>query len=123
MNRAAFDSLRKRAAELHKAQDGKERISLDACFVALALDEALARPRIRRASEDEPAQWFLDTLEKLKGSGEKVTVSRFLMLAGKFPATRSDSLNVARWLREAGYTPRKTGGNLLFEFPKEGRGK
>jgi hypothetical protein len=121
MNRAAFDALRKKAAELHKGQEGRDRVSLDACFIALALDDAIIRaelPKVRRASEDEPAPWFHDTLNKLKGTGEKVTVGRFLMLAGKFPATRSDSLNVARWLREAGHTPRKTGGNLLFEFPK-----
>ena len=120
MNRATFDELRKRAIELHKAQTGdKTKISLDAIFAALAFDDALQRAepiKVRRASDEEPPQWFTDTLEQLKGSGEKITVARFLMLAGKFPATRPDSLNVGRWLREAGFIPRKTGGNMLFEF-------
>jgi len=27
-----------------------------------------------------------------------------------------DHVNAARWLRDAGYIPRKTGGNLVFDL-------
>lgn len=120
MNQAQFESLRKQAKELYATQGGeKQKISLDAIFGALALDNALSRaepPRVRRATEEEPPEWFTDTLARLKGSGERITVSRFLMLAGRFPAPRADALAVGRWLRQAGYIPRKTGGNMLFEL-------
>jgi hypothetical protein len=112
-----FRALAARAVELHASQGAraKSKVSLDAVFLALAANSPASR-RVRKATEEEAPQWFHDTLKSLKGTGERITVGRFLMLAGKFPATRSDALNVARWLREAGYTPRKTGGNLLFEF-------
>lgn len=117
MKQAEFDALRKQAKELHSAQTGNPRVSLDAIFTALALATlAEDAPKVRKATEEAPPAWFTETLAKMKGSGERATVSRFLMLAGRFPATRSDSLAVGRWLREAGYTPRKTGGNILFEF-------
>ena len=121
MNADDFKALRKEACDLFNAQPAREKlkVSLDAIFTALAIQkqqESDAPPRIRRTSEEAPPAWFTDTLSKLKGTGERVTVGRFLLLAGQFPATRSDSLNVSRWLREAGYTPRKTGGNLLFDL-------
>src|SRR5690606_37636772 len=111
---SAFESLKKQAKALHGAQTGSARISLDAIFTSLAIREAVKRRR--KTTEEGPPQWFADTLAKLKGSGEKITVTRFLLLAGRFPASRADSLAVGRWLREAGHTPRKTGGQNIFEF-------
>jgi hypothetical protein len=121
MNADDFNALRKEACDLFNAQPAKDKlkISLDAIFVALASETGQdkgSRAKNRKTSEDPPPAWFTETLDKLKGKGERVTVGRFLLLAGQFPATRSDSLNTSRWLREAGYTPRKTGGNLLFEL-------
>lgn len=123
MNAEEFTDLRNQACELFSSQPARDKlkVSLDAVFIALATVEATprkksAREQVQRVQEMGPPEWFEDTLKRLKGSGEKLTVSRFLLLAGQFPATRSDALNVGRWLREAGYVPRKTGGNLLFEL-------
>lgn len=119
MNRAEFEELRKQAKELHGMQ-GKEKepLSIDAIFSALAISAALNRAmHIRKLTKEEAPEWFTTTLEKVKAApGQKVTPQRFLMLAGRFPAKREDSLAVTRYLREAGYTPRKSGGNLIFEF-------
>lgn len=118
MNTDEFNALRAQAAKLYESQpgrDGKHRISLDTVFLALA-GRAQSTPAPSRKAADEPPEWFKDTLERLRGSGEKVTVGRFLLLAGQFPATRSDTLNTGRWLREAGIEPKKIGGNLLFEL-------
>lgn len=121
MNVQKFEAFRNQAIELFNSQPARDRhtLSLDAIFTALVLAEgkgAGTRAQNRRTSEETAPAWFEDTLKKLRGSGEAMTVGRFLMLAGKFPATRSDALNASRWLREAGYTPRKTGGNLLFDL-------
>lgn len=118
MNADDFKTLRKDACELFSLQPAKDKlkVSLDAVFIALAAAQDPAPKRIRKAADDAPPQWFTETLSKLKGTGERVTVGRFLLLAGQFPATRSDSLNVSRWLREEGFVPRKTGGNLLFDL-------
>lgn len=117
MNTAEFKALRAKACELYAAQPTRDKlkVSLDAVFVALAA-RAAEPAKVRRTSDEEAPDWFIETLKKLRGSGERVTVGRFLLLAGKFPSTRSDALNVGRWLREAGVTPRKTGGNMLFEL-------
>lgn len=119
MTPTEFKALRKQACELFQSQPDRDKlkVNLDAIFIALATNEAKAKRRnIRRVSEEAAPAWFTDTLAKLKGTGEKVTVGRFLLLAGKFPATKSDSISVGRWLREAGYEPRKIGGNQLFEL-------
>jgi hypothetical protein len=123
MNVDDFNDLRKQAGDLFASQPAKDKnkVTLDSVFIALAVANAnpakkSARDAIRKQGDEPAPEWFTDTLKRLKGTGEKVTVGRFLLLAGQFPATRSDSLNVSRWLREAGYTPRKTGGNLLFEL-------
>jgi hypothetical protein len=117
MNTAEFKALRAKAGELFSAQPARDKlkVSLDAIFMALA-SQAAEPAKVRRTSDEEAPEWFVDTLKKLRGTGERVTVGRFLLLAGKFPSTRSDALNVGRWLREAGITPRKTGGNMLFEL-------
>lgn len=117
MNTDEFNALRSQAAALFDAQptkDAKHRISLDTVFLALASRAQSSPPPARKP--ETPPEWFTDTLSRLRGSGEKVTVGRFLLLAGQFPATRSDALNVGRWLREAGIEPKKVGGNLLFEL-------
>lgn len=111
-----FKNMRGLACELFESQPPKDKlkISLDAVFIALANQ---AQPRKGyNASEEEVPEWFTETLDKLKGSGERMTISRFLLLAGKFPTTRADSLAAGRWLREAGFEPKKIGGNLLFEL-------
>lgn len=122
-----FETLRSQAAELYAKQPAKDKnkVSVDAIFVSLAISGAqaeTAEPRAkgkgyrRATSEDAPADWFVETLKKLKGTGEAVTAGRFLLLAGRFPATRMDSINTVRWLREAGYTPRRAGGQQLFDL-------
>lgn len=116
-----FQALRDQAATLFDSQKprDKARVSVDSIFLALANDANLqantGAAKVRRTSEEDAPEWFVETLGKLRGSHEKFTVGRFLLLAGRFPATRSDSINVGRWLREAGVTPRKTGGQMLFE--------
>ena len=72
----------------------------------------MARP----GNQQPPAPWFVETLAALKGKGESITVARFLMFANRFPVKRMDQVNAARWLRDAGYIPRKTGGNLVFDL-------
>lgn len=117
MKDSEFKALHDRATELYASQsrNDKNKISLDAIFIALSSEKA-APAKVRKVTEDTPPEWFTQTLDKLRGTGEKINVGRFLLLAGKFPATRADSLAVGRWLREAGYTPQKTGGNMLFEL-------
>lgn len=117
MKDSDFKALQARAAELYASQGrtDKNKISLDAIFIALSSEKA-APAKVRKVTEDAPPEWFTQTLERLRGTGEKINVGRFLLLAGQFPAKRSDSLAVGRWLREAGYTPQKTGGNVLFEL-------
>jgi hypothetical protein len=114
-----FKALCARASELHALQprNEKNKVSLDAIFISLASGQESTGPAKRRRVTEEPApEWFNETLKKLRGSGEKITIGRFLLLSGKFPATRSDSLSVGRWLREAGIPEQKTGGNILFEM-------
>lgn len=118
MNTDEFNALRSQAAKLFDSQptkDSKHRVSLDTVFLALA-GRAQSSPAPSRKAGNEPPEWFTDTLERLKGSGEKVTVGRFLLLAGQFPASRTDTLNTGQWLRDAGIQPKKIGGNLLFEL-------
>jgi hypothetical protein len=116
-----FDSLRKAAGELfaqQSARGDKNKVSLDAIFTSLAVahEVALKTGRQKSAKQEAAPEWFTKTFKQLKGKGEAITVSRFLMLAGRFPATRPDALNVGRWLREAGIEPQKVGGNLLFKL-------
>lgn len=115
-----FDALRRQANDLYASQPRaeKHKISLDAIFTSLALQDAMLNTggrRMRRTTEEEAPQWFKDTLARIKGKGERITASRFLMLAGRFPASKSDLWNVGRWLREEGYLPRKSGGQVLFD--------
>ncbi|HDS0948121.1 TPA: hypothetical protein QDZ34_004309 [Stenotrophomonas maltophilia] len=120
-----FTSTRQKAIELFKSQpkDGKNTISLDAIFIALCnvqahpeADSKADRTAVRPGNQQPPAPWFTETLAALKGKGESVTVARFLMFANRFPVKRMDQVNAARWLRDAGHIPRKTGGNLVFDL-------
>ncbi|MCU1069352.1 hypothetical protein [Stenotrophomonas maltophilia] len=122
-----FTSTRQKAIELFKSQPkgGKDIVSLDAIFISLcSLANARAetgttrpdRTAARPGSQQPPAPWFTETLAALKGKGESITVARFLMFANRFPVKRMDQVNAARWLRDAGYIPRKTGGNLVFDL-------
>ncbi|UXB29130.1 hypothetical protein K7568_04790 [Stenotrophomonas maltophilia] len=122
-----FTSTRLKAIELFKSQPkgSKDIVSLDAIFISLCtLATAWAgagsaqqtRTVARPGSQQPPAPWFVETLAALKGKGESITVARFLMFANRFPVKRMDQVNAARWLRDAGYIPRKTGGNLVFDL-------
>ena len=114
-----FNALQAKARDLYAKQEKRgERVSLDAIFIALA---AASDGSVRKATDDTPPAWFVETLKRLKGTNERFTTGRFLMLAGRFPAERSESLAVGRWLRELGLIPKKTGGQNVFwaeELPK-----
>ncbi len=102
-----------KARELHAKQGKRDpKVSLDSIFVALALESA--GTSVRKVSDDAPPAWFVETLDKLRGTNERFTTGRFLMLAGRFPAERSESIAVGRWLRELGLIPKKTGGQNVF---------
>ncbi|HHA2674735.1 TPA: hypothetical protein ACOECQ_000802 [Stenotrophomonas maltophilia] len=122
MDEKTFTQLRENALALFETQPnkGKGGISLDAIFLALAAkdgDKAAAEaPTTRTTKEMPPAEWFTETLDKLKGKGEAMTISRFLMYAGRFPVKYADQRHAATWLREAGYIPRRIGGQLLFDI-------
>jgi len=122
MKPSDFLALREQAISLFEAQPkkkGEPEISLDAIFTALnnSSEPATTTAKVpRRLRDDEPAEWFTKTLEKLKGTGQVVTVSKFLMTAKRWPATRTDQLAAGRWLREAGYQPRKSGGQFLYDL-------
>ncbi|HGM6067430.1 TPA: hypothetical protein ACKP39_004341 [Stenotrophomonas maltophilia] len=122
-----FTSTRLKAIELFKSQPkgGKDIVSLDAIFISLCSQACAqagdgsttqARTVARPGRQQPPAPWFTETLAALKGKGESITVARFLMFANRFPVKRMDQVNAARWLRDAGYIPRKTGGNLVFDL-------
>lgn len=122
-----FTSTRLKAIELFKSQPkgSKDNVSLDAIFISLctlataqtdAGSTRQARTGARPGNQQPPAPWFVETLAALKGKGESITVARFLMFANRFPVKRMDQVNAARWLRDAGYIPRKTGGNLVFDL-------
>lgn len=132
-----FNALRDKAVELFQAQPEKDKnkISLDAIFGGLCAQDAAAivvgatagaflpersPSAVKNATvpgaQQQPATWFTETLEALKGKGEVITIPRFLMFANRFPVKRMDQVNAARWLREAGYMPRKTGGQLVFDI-------
>ncbi|WP_295570184.1 hypothetical protein [Stenotrophomonas maltophilia] len=122
-----FTSTRLKAIALFKSQPkgGKDNVSLDAIFIALCSQATAATPAssagqppavARPGRQQPPAPWFTETLAALKGKGESVTVARFLMFANRFPVKRMDQVNAARWLRDAGFIPRKTGGNLVFDL-------
>jgi len=122
-----FTSTRLKAIELFKSQPkgSKDTVSLDASCIALctlataragAGSAQQARTVARPGNQQPPAPWFVETLAALKGKGESITVARFLMFANRFPVKRMDQVNAARWLRDAGYIPRKTGGNLVFDL-------
>ncbi|HDS1123763.1 TPA: hypothetical protein QDZ60_001036 [Stenotrophomonas maltophilia] len=120
-----FTSTRLKAIELFKSQPkgGKDVVSLDAIFISLCSlaragdgSSTPARTVARPGRQQPPAPWFTETLAALKGKGESITVARFLMFANRFPVKRMDQVNAARWLRDAGYIPRKTGGNLVFDL-------
>lgn len=117
MTRTEFDALRKQAKELHATQ-GKEKepVSIDAIFSALALDDALTRAfNARKPKRAAPPSWVTQTLAEIKKDpGKPFTVQRFLILAGKWPADRSLSIRVGRWLRDIGVESEKVGGNMLF---------
>ncbi len=120
-----FTSTRLKAIELFKSQPkgSKDTVSLDAIFISLCSlaragdgSSTQARTVARPGRQQPPAPWFTETLAALKGKGESITVARFLMFANRFPVKRMDQVNAARWLRDAGYIPRKTGGNLVFDL-------
>jgi hypothetical protein len=122
-----FTSTRQKAIALFKSQPkgGKDIVSLDAIFISLcslastqseAAAAKQARTAARPGNQQPPAPWFIETLAALKGKGESITVARFLMFANRFPVKRMDQVNAARWLRDAGHIPRKTGGNLVFDL-------
>lgn len=113
-------ALTAKARELHSKQDKRgPQVSIDAIFVALA--QQGAAERVRKPSDDGPPEWFVETVNKLRGTNERFTTGRLLMLAGRFPAERSESIAVGRWLRELGLIPKKTGGQNVFwasELPR-----
>jgi hypothetical protein len=113
-----FAELRAEALKHYKAQTGKEpKVGLDTIFLSLVnARQSSKKPAQTRVADEAPPAWFDDTLKKLRKTKESVTVGRFLLLANQFPATRADSLKVAKWLREAGVKSRKTGGNLIFDM-------
>ncbi|WP_323162843.1 hypothetical protein [Stenotrophomonas maltophilia] len=122
-----FKAIRDQAVELFSSQpkNDKANVSVDAIFIALcsasAKPAALVEPvkagvTAMPGRKQPPAPWFTETLNALKGKGEAVTVPRFLLYANRFPVKRMDQVNAARWLRDAGYIPRKTGGNLVFDL-------
>jgi hypothetical protein len=111
-----FREMRERAVEMHASQPkGKgATISVDAIFAAIVASAGEHKPPTVKAADKAAPEWFRETLEKLKGS--KCTVSRFLMMAGRYPVQRSEALDVGRWLREAGFIPTKIGGQLIFDL-------
>lgn len=125
-----FNGMRDQAIGLFHSQPAKakDKISLDAIFVSLSLTAAMrghgeqpaaGKTAVKTAPgrHAAPPEWFTETLEKLKASGEKhINVGRFLLVAQRLPAERMDRINVVRWLREAGIVPRKSGGNLIFDL-------
>jgi hypothetical protein len=113
MNFEDFTRCKDHAAMLHASQTGDAVLSLDAIFIALNI-RAAAPGSKRRATRDAAPTWFTETLSRL--AGERVTVSHFLMMAGRLPITRQDSIDVAAWLRDMGKKDRKTGGKLLFDL-------
>lgn len=117
MDAEQFQALRQEALKLFKTQPKTDRISLDAIFAAL-VDERTDRPEAsyRSVKQDPPPAWFDEAVKKLRGSGERLAITRFLMLAGRFPTSREETYATGRWLRRAGFTARKVGGQILFEF-------
>lgn len=135
MKEKAFSDMREQAITLFNTQPpkAKEKISLDTIFLSLVLALSIqgsidgiekkshgtpAKSAQTRTGRDAPPEeWFHDALAKLKNANEKsVTIERFLLVAGRFPLTRMDRLNAARWLRELGHIPRKSVGNLIFDL-------
>lgn len=115
-----FLDLRKQAIALYQAQPKKKsepELSLDTIFIALS-SPSIKRTtqKYHRVHKQAAADWFIKTLEKLKGKNVSLTATQFLNRTGRLGATRSDLLATGRWLREAGYLPRKSGGRLLYDL-------
>lgn len=112
-----FTTYRDQALMLHASQEGPHQVGLDAIFTAVVAHAASAQRRMpgRPPAERSTApEWFTEALGRLKG--QKVTVSSFLLLSGHSPVSDDDARNVGRWLRDAGHTPRKQGGQQLFQL-------
>lgn len=108
-----FNQYRDQAGILHASQIDPT-VSLDAIFIALAIRGA-ARSTARAVRvQDVPPAWFGETVTRL--SGERVTVSHFLLMAGQLPVTRKAQIDVGRWMRAAGKQSTKRGGKQLFEL-------
>lgn len=92
-------------------------ISADAIFSAIILGKRKpgrpgTRPKI--VVPTEPPDWFAEALTSLKG--QALTIGKFMMLAGRIPATREEARAVGRWLRASGRQPRKCAGFQLFDI-------
>jgi hypothetical protein len=130
MEEDSFNDMREQAIKLFHAQPAKakEKIGLDAIFVSLALADAVqekvasggkgtAKNEFRLARDDQAPDWFHETVKKMREAGEKgVTIQRFLLVAKRFPIKRMDRVNVGRWLREEGYVPRRSAGQVLWDL-------
>jgi len=116
-----FQEMHAQALVLFEAQPSEKakRVSLDTIFNALACGHLAEQREHRRQQQvqdrpTKPPEWFAETLTRM--AGEKATVSRFLMMAGRYPVQRAEAVDVGRWLRESGRIPTKKGGQLIFDL-------
>ncbi|HKY46129.1 MAG TPA: hypothetical protein VJM50_23765 [Pyrinomonadaceae bacterium] len=106
MTRDEFNRNRSLAIDLYATQ-GDTTVSLDAIFIAVSMRAA------RQPNDDgPPPEWFTELCARM--SGQAVTVSKLMMMAGRFPVSRQETLKAGRWLRSMGKEPRKTGGKQLY---------
>lgn len=111
MNADEFKRYREQAIALYTSQTGEHQVGLDAIFSALV---ARGKPGRKPVEATEAPPWFDDAVKRL--AGRNVTASKFLVLSGQTPVTENDRRNVGRWLRDAGYRPKKIAGQLLFQL-------
>lgn len=116
MNADEFKRYREHAITLHGSQEGEHQVGLDAIFAAVVAHALAARckPGRKPVEATEAPPWFADAVKRL--AGRSVTASQFLVLSGRTPVTDNDRRNVGRWLRDAGYRPKKIAGQLLFQL-------
>lgn len=98
-------------ADRIKATAPASAVTADAIFVAICTGTRTARAR-RPPSESDAPEWFAHALKALQG--KRLTVGRFMVLAGKTPATKAEKNAVGRWLRASGREPKRQGGEQLF---------
>lgn len=125
MEAKSIEQLWGEAKAHHAGMDANDRPSVEAIFLTLSLNHHKTPHGYKHKEAPVTPDWFADGVKKLAGkklSASEVFAlvcppkSRGAALQKGVQAKNQEAKQTGSWLRGMGYTPRKSGGRLVFDL-------